>query len=88
MKPNTNVDIVTLTDRLQKLESGSYSNFFITPPGNSQGFRTGQVQGKYVDRFASLSQTGASFNYGLFDKYLIINTSYDGLVKALELLKL
>lgn len=79
-------DIVTLADRLQKLESVSYQNFFLSSPGAAQAFRTGQVKEQYMNRFAAFSTPGASFNYGIFGQYVIINTSYGGLLKALELL--
>lgn len=81
-------DIVTLADRLQKLESVSYQNFFLSAPGASQAFRTGQVKEQYMNRFAAFSTPGASFNYGIFGQYVIVNTSYGGLLKALELLAL
>lgn len=81
-------DIVTLADRLQKLESASYQNFFLSSPGAAQAFRTGQVKEQYMNRFAAFSTPGASFNYGIFGQYVIINTSYGGLLRALELLAL
>ncbi len=88
INPAMNADSIELSDRLQKIESMSYINFFLSPPGAIQSFRTGAIAEKYIYRFAPFSQPGASFNYGVFEDYVIINTSYDGLLKALELLKI
>ena len=82
------IDTITLTERLQKIEGESYANFFLSPPGTASAFKTGQVAEKYINRFASFPQAGASFSYGLYGNYLIISTSQGGLMKALELLKL
>ncbi len=88
MDPARPIDVVTLAAALQKLESSSYANFFLSSPGSPGTFRTGQGKSTYVNRFVPLSQPGASFNYGIFGTYVIINTSYGGLLKALDLLKL
>ncbi len=87
-KPNVDIDVVTLQDQLKGLETASFNHLFLTPPGDDQGFRTGTVKEIYTNRFTPLSQPGSSFNYGLFDDRLIINTSYGGLLKALELMGL
>ncbi len=87
-KPSAEVDMITLNNALGGLEYSSFNNLFLSPPGNASPFRTGQVKNLYSDRFVPLSQPGASFNYGMFNNYLIINTSYGGLLKALELLGL
>jgi hypothetical protein len=88
LKPNADLDVTALKNRLQDLEFASFSNLFLTPPGSASAFRTGQTKDIYSARFASMGQKGASFNYGLFGDYLIINTSHGGLQKALELLSL
>ncbi len=88
ISPASGANIVILTDSLQEIESMQYTNFFISPPGTAGTFRTGQVQKKYMNRFVPFSQAGASFNYGVFGDYVIINTSYGGLLKALSLLKI
>ena len=88
VKPGTEMDVVTIQEALQGLESASYNNLFLTVPGNAQEFRTGTIKNVYTNRFVPLSQPGASFNYGLFDKRLIINTSYGGLLKTLDLMGL
>lgn len=87
-KPDVDIDIVTLQNELGGLELASFNNLFLTPPGTTQEFRTGTVKDVYTNRFAPLSKPGASFNYGLFDGRLIINTSYAGLLKSLELIGL
>lgn len=87
-KPNIDIDIVTIQDALKNLESASFSNLYLTPPGNSKEFRTGTVKGVYTNRYTPLDLAGSSFNYGMFDGRLIINTSYGGLLKALELMGL
>ena len=79
---------VTLANQLQLLELSSYSNLFLIPPGTAQTFRNNQLKDKYNYRLAYFSQPGAAFNYGLFDQYLIITTSVDGLLGVLQLLGL
>lgn len=88
LKPSSNMDIVTLTDRLQKLEASSYGNFFLAQPGIPQEFKTGQALGKYPDRYIAFSAPGALFSYGLFENYLILNTSNEGLKQILAKLAL
>ncbi len=88
IKPNTNVDVVSLASQLQQLENAAFTNLFLTPPGESQDFRGGTIKGKYNNRYAPMGQAGASFNYGLYDQYLVITTSYNALLGALQLLEL
>lgn len=86
--PASQIDAVTLANRIQALETSSYENLFLIDPGIGDAWKTGQARGKYVDRFIPLTTQGALFNYGIFGNYLIINTSNNGLVKALDALKL
>ena len=86
--PASQIDAVTLANRIQAFETSSYENLFLADPGIGDAFKTGQARGKYVDRFIPLATQGALFNYGIFGNYLIINTSNNGLVKALDALKL
>lgn len=90
LKPANGIDIVTLTDRLQKLEVSPYGNFFLAQPGapEEEEFQTGQALGKYTDRYISLAQPGALFSYGLFGQYFILNTSNEGLKQVLQKLAL
>ncbi len=88
INPAAQIDPATLATRMQALEASSYKNFFLTDAGTAEAFRTGQARDKYIDRFVPLSKDGALFSYGIFGDYLIINTSNNGLVKALDLLKL
>lgn len=88
INPAAQIDPATLASRVQAIETSSYKNFFLADPGTPEAFRTGQARDKYIDRFIPLSADGALFNYGIFGDYLIINTSNNGLVKALDLLKL
>lgn len=86
--PAAQIDPTTLISRLQAIETSSYQNLFLTDSGTASGFKTGQARGKYIDRFAPLTADGALFSYGIFGDYFIVNTSNNGLVKALDLLKL
>lgn len=88
INPASQIDAATLASRLQALETSSYKNLFLADPGAPAAFRTGQARDKYIDRFVPLTQDGALFSYGIFGDYVIINTSNNGLVKALDLLKL
>ena len=88
INPASQIDAATLASRLQAIETSSYKNLFLADPGAPATFRTGQARDKYIDRFVSLATDGALFSYGIFGDYVIINTSNNGLVKALDLLKL
>lgn len=88
INPASQIDNATLASRLQAMETSSYKNFFLTDVGAPAAFRTGQARDKYISRFISLATDGALFNYGIFGDYVIINTANNGLVKALDLLKL
>ncbi len=88
INPAAQIDAATLASRMQAIETSSYKNFFLADPGTAAAFRTGQARDKYIDRFAAFGADGALFSYGIFGDYLIINTSNNGLVKALDLLKL
>ncbi len=88
INPAAQIDAATLASRLQAIETSSYKNFFLTDAGAPATFRTGQAREKYIDRFVSLAADGALFSYGIFGDYVIINTSNNGLAKALDLLKL
>ena len=88
INPASQIDVATLASRLQALEASSYKNLFLADPGTPATFRTGQARDKYIDRFVSLATEGALFSYGIFGDYVIVNTSNNGLVKALDMLKL
>lgn len=88
INPASQIDAATLASRLQAIETSSYKNLFLADPGAPATFRTGQARDKYIDRFVSLATDGALFSYGIFGDYVIVNTSNNGLVKALDLLKL
>lgn len=88
INPASQIDAATLASRLQAIETSAYKNLFLADPGAPATFRTGQARGKYIDRFVSLATDGALFSYGIFGDYVIINTSNNGLVKALDILKL
>lgn len=63
------------------------ANFYLASPGSFSQFKDGKVS-SYATRYASGSQPGAAFNYGVAGNYLIISTSYSGLKGALPLLGL
>ena len=88
INPASQIDAATLSSRLQAIEKSSYKNLFLMDAGAPAAFRTGQARGQYIDRFVSMAEDGALFSYGIFGDYVIINTSNNGLVKALDLLKL
>lgn len=88
INPAAQIDSATLASRVQAIEASSYKNLFLSDAGKPEAFRTGQARDKYIDRFVPLAKDGALFSYGIFGDYLIINTSNNGLVKALDLLKL
>ncbi|MBI2024482.1 MAG: hypothetical protein HYT03_00080 [Candidatus Harrisonbacteria bacterium] len=78
----------SVSDQLREIDSVlEIGNFYILPPGSFSSFRSGQYQ-VYSTRYAAGTQSGASFNYGIFGPYLILSTSFDGLKATLPLLGL
>lgn len=62
-------------------------NFYVSTPGTFKGFKDGKL-GAYATRYNVGSQLGASFNYGIFNNYFMISTSFNALKAALPLLGL
>ncbi len=80
---------ITLLSQLSEIENSSIANLYLEPlSGEPEPFRTGPAGARYTSRYASFKQKPASFNYGLFGDYLIITTTYKGLVRTLELMGL
>ena len=63
------------------------ANFYLAPLRTLTPFKDGKIN-NYATRYASGSQVGAAFNYGIFGDYFVISTSYDGLKAAIKLLGL
>lgn len=87
-KDNASIDQVTLLNQLSALESASIENLYLSPVSGRAVFRTGPVGESYSSRYAAFENKPASFNYGMFSNYFIISTTYQGLLKAIELLGL
>ena len=87
-KVESAIDQATLLSRLAAIEETSVGNLYLVPPTGIAEFKTGPVGDKYSSRYASFDNKPASFNYGLFGDYLIMSTTYQGLVEAIDLLKL
>jgi len=78
-------DYVGIRKILEEIEGASIKNAFLTPPvADPSSFKTGPVGDTHTSRYASFgSGTKASFNYGLIGDYLIISTTYKGLIQAI-----
>ncbi len=63
------------------------ANFYISSPGVFKGFKGGKLSA-YSTRYNVGSQSGASFNYGMFGNYFIISANFNGLKGVLPLLGL
>lgn len=76
----------TATSTVKIEQSTNLAALYLTGPGTASknGFKSGSVAGVNT-RYLSFSN-GASLNYGWFDNYLVISTSFDGFKKAVELL--
>lgn len=89
LRSDVDVDRVSLNAQLTELENTSLSNLYLSPPtGDLAQFNTGPINNKYTSRYAAYSEKPASLNYGMFGDYLIISTTFKGLLKAISLLGL
>lgn len=69
------------------LEAGDPSLFYLNPAVTFQSFKDGKYK-EEATRYAVGSQSGSSFNYGVFGDYLLISTSFGGLKAGVALLGL
>ena len=81
-------DYASMKKILEEIEGASIKNVFLTPPvADPSAFKTGPIGDDNTSRYASFgSGTIASFNYGLIGDYLVISTTYKGLLQATELI--
>ena len=79
------VNIDELKVAIKAFETGDLTRFYLASPGTFSAFKDGQINGK-ATRYATGSNVGASFNYGVLGNYLVISTSYAGLQNAAPLL--
>lgn len=87
-KLKSGVDPQTVTTGFQSVESAMETgNFYLTSPGTFSGFKDGKYK-TYSTRYNVGSVLGYSFNYGIFDQYLVFATNFDGLKATLPLLGL
>lgn len=71
---------------LVALETADLSKLYLFPPGPAKGaFKAGKINNK-DSRYAVFTASGAAFNYGVLDSYLLLSTSYEGAKKAATLL--
>ncbi|MDP3901611.1 MAG: hypothetical protein Q8Q37_01375 [bacterium] len=86
-KIKSGIDSNELKNEISKLEATNLASLYINPSGELSLFKDGKV-GFYDTRYALGERPGAAFNYGYFNDYLILSTSYNGLKAALTLLGL
>ncbi|MDO8557143.1 MAG: hypothetical protein Q7R98_01630 [Candidatus Jorgensenbacteria bacterium] len=84
-KPKADATIATLKTSVQNIEtSGEAKGFYLSDPGTTTGWKDGKIN-SLVTRYASFSQTGASFNYAwLPNNSLLMSTSYTGMKEAVN----
>lgn len=78
----------TTINKLSGIEKSSVSNIYLTLPSGQTSFSSGPVGDKYTSRYVSFSNKPASLNYGIFGDYFIISTTFQGLMRVIELLGL
>jgi len=78
-----------IAKKIETAQITSLKNLFISDPQdkNSETFADGQLK-ETATRYLPFKTTGASLNYGIINNYLLISTSYAGIQKAVELLRL
>ncbi len=82
------VDAATVASGFKQIESVlDTANFYLTTPGSFAEFKDGKI-GNYATRYSVGTQLGASFNYGVFGRFFVISTNFNGLKVALPLLGL
>ncbi len=87
LKPGT--DPGQVASALRVIEtSTNIPNLYLTNPGTSNptGFKDGLKIGGKAIRYLSFNAPGSSFDYGWFNNYLMVTTSFDGFKEALKLL--
>lgn len=85
LKADTATDLMSLRAKLASLEGLDLSGFYLSPAGQPGMFKSSQVNSQPT-RYLTFSMTGAAFNYGVLSRYLIISTSYNGFLSALQFL--
>jgi len=68
--------------------SNTLGDLFLTPVGeqDAAGFKDGLQTGGNTARYLSYGTPGASLNYGWFNNYFVVSTSFNGFKEALKLL--
>lgn len=83
-KLNPDASIVPAQELVARLETASSSlkNLFATTPGviSVAGFKDGSVKNRYI----TFKKAGASVDYGWYNNYFVIGTSFDGFKAALQ----
>ena len=87
MKLKSDSVLADVKSSISQIESDTnITNLFLTDPGSSATWKSGQVEG-VSNRYLTFGQSGAGLNYGWLDNTLVIGTSYPGFQEALKRLK-
>lgn len=84
LKVKQNIPLLQAQTRLAKIESANFANTFLAEPGPiTKTFQNGKA--KDLDtRYQTYTKAGAAINYGWLNDYLIISTSYNGLLQVVD----
>ncbi len=86
-KVKNGVNLDEVKTKIQGIVEGRITDldkFYLSPPGTFASFKNGQ----HAARYAVGGVPGAAFNYGIFESYLILSSSYGGLTAVFPLLGL
>ena len=82
-KLNAGVDLANATSTLNPIIEANPGAFFQVSPGTISGtFNDGALPDGKAVRYATFSEKGTALEYGWFGGYLVISTSYQGLISA------
>jgi hypothetical protein len=82
-KLNTGVDLASATSTLNPIIEANPNAFFQASPGALSGsFSDGSLPDGMSVRYGAFSKKGAALEYGWFKGYLVVSTSYQGIISA------
>jgi hypothetical protein len=80
---NSAGSLATASSTIDPLIEANAANFFQVQPGTSSGaFTNGSLPDGKAVRYLAFSKKGATLEYGWIGNYLVISTSYQGMVEA------
>ncbi|MCL4405418.1 MAG: hypothetical protein M1361_02650 [Patescibacteria group bacterium] len=82
-KLTSGANLATATSTLDPVIEASAPSFFQSSPGTASGsFSNGSLPDSTPVRYLAFSKKGAALEYGWFKGYLVVSTSYQGIIAA------